>query len=177
MPYLYAQAVESAANGWPMSVRATALEFPNDPTCWFLDRQFMLGESLLVAPVIEDSGAVEYYLPKAQWTSWWDGSISNGPGCHNTKHGSDTLPFFVREGSILLVGHADADVKQSFDYDWVAAGGEVRVFGKGDCRKASVVDQKGNEIGVLRKRAGEDVEGMESLGDNWKVKHVQVGPS
>ena len=175
MPYLYAQAVESAANGWPMSVRAMAVEFSDDPTCWYLDRQFMLGDSLLVAPVMSDSGEVQYYLPEGRWTSWWDGSVSSGPRWYKEKHGYTTLPLFVREGSILLVGQADADVKEGFDHDWLKSGGEVRIYGKRDFRRALVVDGKGKEIGVLQRQGDNDIEGIQILSSEWKVKQVGGG--
>ena len=50
MPYLYAAAGEAAREGLPM-MRAMVLEFGEDPACDCLDRQYMLGGSLLVAPV------------------------------------------------------------------------------------------------------------------------------
>ncbi len=62
MPYLYAAALEAHHAGIPM-MRAMLLEFPLDPGCEFLDRQYMLGDSLLVAPVFSFDGEVAYYLP------------------------------------------------------------------------------------------------------------------
>ena len=44
-------------------MRAMVLEFPEDPACDYLDRQYMLGESLLVAPIFTTDGVVDYYLP------------------------------------------------------------------------------------------------------------------
>jgi alpha-D-xyloside xylohydrolase len=46
MPYLYGSALEAVSRGIPV-MRAMLLEFPEDPTCDFLDRQYMLGPSLL----------------------------------------------------------------------------------------------------------------------------------
>jgi alpha-D-xyloside xylohydrolase len=62
MPYLYAAAVEAHESGL-LTMRAMPLEFPGDAACDTLDRQYMLGERLLVAPVFTPSGAVDYYLP------------------------------------------------------------------------------------------------------------------
>ena len=46
-------------------MRAMMLEFPDDPACRYLDRQYMLGPDLLVAPVLSADGVVDYYLPAA----------------------------------------------------------------------------------------------------------------
>lgn len=70
MPYLYSQSIHSIANGLPLSLRAMCLEFPDDPTVWTLDRQFMVGDSLLVAPIFEESGEVQFYLPEGKWTDF-----------------------------------------------------------------------------------------------------------
>jgi len=77
MPYLYSQAMASIATGLRLSLRAMFLEFPSDPTSWFLDRQFMLGESILCAPVFDDSekGEVEFYLPAGKWANFWTDEV------------------------------------------------------------------------------------------------------
>ena len=62
MPYLFGTAVEAHERGIPM-MRAMPLAFPDDPGCDTLDRQYMLGDSLLVAPVLSADGMVDYYLP------------------------------------------------------------------------------------------------------------------
>ena len=52
----------------------------------------MFGESLLIAPVLDPSGEVEFYLPRGEWTSWWDSSkVVSGPGWRKEKHGYLTL--------------------------------------------------------------------------------------
>ena len=62
MPYLYAAAVEASKTGVPV-MRAMMLEFPDDPGSAALDRQYMLGDALLVAPVFTEAGDVDVYLP------------------------------------------------------------------------------------------------------------------
>jgi len=57
MPYLYGAMMEAHEHGTPM-MRPMMLEFPNDPACDMLDRQYMLGESLLVAPIFREDGTV-----------------------------------------------------------------------------------------------------------------------
>ncbi|MGE5599203.1 MAG: alpha-xylosidase, partial [Bacteroidota bacterium] len=53
MPYLFAAAKEASDRGIPV-MRAMMLEFPGDPACDYLDRQYMLGEALLVAPIFSE---------------------------------------------------------------------------------------------------------------------------
>lgn len=59
-------------------MRAMILEFPEDPVCDSLDRQYMLGDSLLVAPVFQEDGIVEYYLPKGKWTYFLSNEVVEG---------------------------------------------------------------------------------------------------
>ena len=67
MPYLFSMAAHARDNGEPV-MRAMVLEFPGDPGCEELDRQYMLGESLLVAPIFREDHIAEYYLPAGNWT-------------------------------------------------------------------------------------------------------------
>ena len=67
MPYLYAKAVEAHEAGVPV-MRAMILEFPGDPASDTLERQYMLGDSLLVAPVLSEDGGVDFFLPDGVWT-------------------------------------------------------------------------------------------------------------
>ncbi|HVJ57552.1 MAG TPA: alpha-xylosidase, partial [Terrimicrobiaceae bacterium] len=57
MPYLWQVALEAHREGIPM-MRAMLLEFPEDPACEMLDRQYLLGGSLLVAPIFTEHGIV-----------------------------------------------------------------------------------------------------------------------
>jgi alpha-D-xyloside xylohydrolase len=67
MPHLFDAARQAADRGWPV-MPAMLLEFPDDPACHTVDRQYMLGGDLLVAPVFAADGMVEYYVPAGTWT-------------------------------------------------------------------------------------------------------------
>lgn len=67
MPYLYREAARANARGTPM-MRAMMMEFPDDPACDYLDRQYMLGDNVMVAPVFTEAGDVQFYLPEGRWT-------------------------------------------------------------------------------------------------------------
>ena len=112
MPYLYAQAVQTSATGVPM-MRAMLLEF-DDLGCEDCDRQYMLGDALLVAPVMRADGVVDYYLPEGTWIHLLTGETENGGGWRRGQYDFFSLPLFVRENTILPVG-SRAD-RPDYDY-------------------------------------------------------------
>jgi alpha-D-xyloside xylohydrolase len=122
MPYLYNMARQAHLNGIPM-MRAMLLEFPDDPGCDYLDRQYMLGESLLVAPVFNYDGVVSYYVPDGRWTSLLSGNVVTGPRWVRETHDFMSLPLLVRPNSVIAIGtHEDRP-----DYDY-AEGVTLRVY-------------------------------------------------
>lgn len=112
MPYIYDAAKEVANQGTPM-MRAMILEFPEDRTCQNLDQQYMLGPDLLVAPVFNAEGIVEFYLPAGNWTNFFTGAVVSGGRWLTEQHGFESLPLYVREGATIKTGRDD-----SFDYDF-----------------------------------------------------------
>lgn len=113
MPYLYSTAVCTHETGVP-TMRAMVLEFPNDIPCADLDRQYMLGDSLLVAPVFTKEGDVDYYLPEGKWTGFMDNREIDGGKWLHEIHDFMSLPLMARENSIIAVG---AD-KENVEYDY-----------------------------------------------------------
>lgn len=103
MPYLYRQAVKAHEEGIPM-MRPMFLEFPEDRACEPLDRQYMLGDSLLVAPVFKESGEAEYYLPEGTWYNLLTEAQAEGGRWHKERFDYLSLPLMLRPGSILAVG-------------------------------------------------------------------------
>jgi alpha-D-xyloside xylohydrolase len=106
MPYLYAAAVSAHRIGVPM-LRPMMVEFPDDPACVYLDRQYMLGDSLLVAPVFSAEGEVTYYVPDGVWTHLVAGATICGPRWVTEEHGFDSVPVLVRPGSVLATGNRE----------------------------------------------------------------------
>jgi alpha-D-xyloside xylohydrolase len=170
MPYLYAQSIESVAKGWPASVRALALEFPDDPTAWYVDRQFMVGSQIMAAPVFEEDGNVEYYLPPGRWFSFWDGTEVQGGRWIREKYGFLQLPLMVREGTVLALGQAEGE--GGFGYDWLSSGGEVKLYGVKEGDKAVLVDTIGDKKGVLEVDSNGEVQNLQMLQGDWKVTKV-----
>ena len=116
MPYLYGLAVEAAQRGLPL-MRAMLLEFPDDPACETLDRQYMLGPSLLVAPVFSEEGWVQFYLPHGRWTQVLTGEVVNGGCWRKEQHGFMSLPLYARENSLIPWGARDDRPDYDFTVD------------------------------------------------------------
>ena len=165
MPYIFAQALEAVRLGIPLSLRAMCLEFPDDPTSWYLDRQFMLGDSLLVAPIFEESGEVQFYLPKGRWTNFFTTETEDGPGWFKEKHEFDTLPLYVREDSILVLGK-EGETRTVYDY---AEDVEVRLYQTTKGTKATIVDTEGAVVGELEVGEHGILENPEFLKGKWQV--------
>ncbi|NUR40181.1 MAG: alpha-xylosidase, partial [Streptomyces sp.] len=94
-------------------MRAMVLEFPDDPGCAHLERQYMLGPDLLVAPVFSDDGEVAYYVPEGTWTHLVGGETVTGPRWVREKHAFQSVPLLVRPGAVIPVGA----VAERPDYD------------------------------------------------------------
>ena len=108
MPYLFRNAIETSKIGIP-SMRSMVMEFTEDPVCAYLDRQYMLGDSLLVAPIFNEEGIAEYYLPEGKWTNYFTGEVKTGSRDIKEKHGYLSIPLLVREGSLVAIGAKDDD--------------------------------------------------------------------
>ncbi|MFT8640240.1 alpha-xylosidase [Bifidobacterium sp.] len=103
LPYLYAAGVEAHEFGTPV-MRPMYMEFPDDLNARNLHQQYMLGPSLLVAPVFTYSGDVSYYLPAGCWTNWFSGEqVSSETGIwRHERHAFDSIPLWIRDGSLIV---------------------------------------------------------------------------
>ncbi|MGW6131768.1 alpha-xylosidase [Cellulomonas sp. NPDC055163] len=122
MPYLARIGAQAHEEGVPV-MRPMVLEFPDDRGTATVDTQYMLGDSLLVAPVFNAEGDVEVYVPEGTWTHLLTGETVTGPRWVRERHGYDSLPLLVRPGTVLPVG-ARTDRP---DYDY-ADGVTLRLF-------------------------------------------------
>ncbi|KAI5861372.1 glycoside hydrolase family 31 protein [Durotheca rogersii] len=165
MPYLLAQGASAAARGLPLSLRATCLEFPEDPTAWFLDRQFFVGDSLLAAPIFDESGEVEFYLPRGTWSCFFTNSTRTGPGWFRERHGFGSLPLYVRENTLLVLGKPGI---RGAVYDYTADV-EVCLYQAREGASVGLLDAEGKALGALRLGAGDELEGKEILKGSWTI--------
>ena len=116
MPYLYRNAIETSKTGVPM-MRSMVLEFTEDKNCAYLASQYMLGDSLLVAPIFNEKGMAEYYLPEGTWTSLLSGEVKEGGKWYREEHDYLSIPLYVREGSIVAMGAVNNDAVYDYGKD------------------------------------------------------------
>lgn len=122
MPYLFETAIYTSRTGIP-TMRSMVMEYTEDRTCGYVDKQYMLGDSLLVAPIFSEDGMAEYYLPEGIWTSFFTGETVQGGRWIKEKHGYLSIPLMVKEGSVIALGSRD----DRPDYDY-ADGVELRIY-------------------------------------------------
>lgn len=154
MPYLYATAITASTTGIPC-MRSMVLEFTEDKNCHYLDKQYMLGDSLLVAPIFNDESRAEYYLPNGIWTNFFTGKEYHGGTWVEEKHSYLSIPLMVRENSIIVTGAHDD--KPDYDY---ADNCELRVYALHDGIKAETTVYGMNntpELSVSVKRQGHTI--------------------
>jgi len=122
MPYLYKTAIQANKTGVP-TMRSMVLEFTEDRTCHYVDKQYMLGDSLLVAPIFNEESLADYYLPAGRWTDFFTGEVKEGGRWIQEKHSYLSVPLLVKENSIVAIGAHDD--KPDYDYGEDA---ELRIY-------------------------------------------------
>mgnify|MGYP000859078026 CR=1 FL=1 len=154
MPYLYGLAAEAARTGLTV-MRAMAMEFP-EPGAAACDRQYMLGDALLAAPVMREDGSVDVYLPQGIWTDFFTGKRVSGRGWQSETHDFLSLPLYVRENTILPLGGTDTRAVYGYEKDLTLA---VYALSDGAAVSRDIVAQNGDTaftVSALRK--GNEIE-------------------
>ncbi|GAA1190995.1 alpha-xylosidase [Streptomyces hebeiensis] len=175
MPYLYRAATQARDTGTPV-MRAMLLGFPDDPACRALDRQYLLGDDLLVAPVFTEEGTVEFYVPEGTWTNVLTGAEVSGPGWHRETHGFATLPLLARPGSVIPFGAEG----EGPEYDW-ADGVTLRVYapaeGVDTVTTIPAPDGSGAAAVFTTRRTGDEIVVETDSALPWKVLLVGAAPT
>ena len=168
MPYLYRQAVRTHEEGIPM-MRPMFVEFPEDRACEPLDKQYMMGDSLLVAPIFKESGEVEYYLPEGKWFNILTNQVVEGGKWQKETHDYFSMPLLVRPNAILAVGNCDT--KPDYEFcDGVTLC--LSVFEDGAEAYTEITDIKGKTVMTAQAvRKGDTITlHVEGGNGNWKYQ-------
>jgi alpha-D-xyloside xylohydrolase len=120
MPYIYAQSVLSCEEGIGV-MRPMVMMFPDDPICGTLDLQYMLGDSLLCAPVFSDDMTCSYYLPEGIFTNAITGEKRAGGRYFKDTVSYFEMPLYVKENTLLATKDDGSDFYDITAYELAEA--------------------------------------------------------
>ncbi|MHA6481105.1 TIM-barrel domain-containing protein [Paenibacillus sp. strain BS8-2] len=101
LPYIYSEATKTSQTGVPL-MRSMAVEYPEDTNTHDLVYQYMFGDNLLVAPIVEQSQYNKsIYLPEGEWIDFFYGAARPGGQTISYYAGHDQIPVFVKSGAII----------------------------------------------------------------------------
>jgi alpha-glucosidase/alpha-D-xyloside xylohydrolase len=116
LPYLYSAVRECATSGMPV-MRALWLHYPEDPIAVARGDEYLWGRSLLVAPVVEPGATSrKVYLPRGAWFDFWTGEQVEGGREISRKVDLETMPLYVRAGTILPLGPVKQYTEEKVDH-------------------------------------------------------------
>lgn len=108
VPYFCSAARQASVRGTPV-MRAMAFEFPDDPGCRHLDRQYMLGDDLLVVPIFRKDGVAEFYVPQdgsgggGEWRDLLTDKVYQGGRWYSQVFDFLHLPVLIRPGGVVAM--------------------------------------------------------------------------
>ncbi len=126
VPYLYSAFVRYHERGTP-PFRALVMDYPTDRATWKIDDQFLVGDNLMVAPVVAVESKREIYLPEGGWIDFWSGQMFAGGKTITRDVPLDIIPLYVKTGTLLPLAQPGQHAAEP-----AARQLTVRVFGDGN---------------------------------------------
>lgn len=143
IPYLYSAFYEYYLKGIP-PFRALVMDYPQDKQTRDIDNQWMIGESLMTAPVFAGKSEREIYLPDGEWFDFWTGQKYVGPQKITMLVPLDIIPLFVKSGTILPLAKPTAHTGDPESFKL-----EVRIYGPGNL-PATLIEDDGQSYDFTR---------------------------
>lgn len=100
IPYLYSAFAQYHLQGIP-PFRALVMDYPDDKNVYDISDEYMIGESILAAPLVGESSTRKVYLPKGGWYDFNTNKKYEGGKEYLVNTGLDQIPIFIKEGSLL----------------------------------------------------------------------------
>ncbi|KAK2805001.1 hypothetical protein FQN51_001095 [Onygenales sp. PD_10] len=161
LPYMYTLFHQAHATGSTV-MRALAWEYPNDPSLADVDRQFLLGPSLMVIPVLEPQATtVDGIFPAVAngeiWYDWYTQTAVNATAGKNTTIDAPLghIPVYVRGGAVLPMQEPALTTRAARSTPWSLL---VSLDGKSEAHGEVYIDD------------GESVEPDSTLSVKFNVK-------
>jgi len=171
LPYFYRLSREAWDAGLPI-IRPLCLEFQNDGETRDIWQQAMIGDRVMIAPVLEKRVRQQkVYFPKGIWYSWWDKERYSGPAWHDVKVKPDEAPIFIQGGYPLILGPVIQFVPEGHKFNQLS----VHLFPPFE-GKASIYEDDGESIGYKDGEcAFQDIEFF--AGENKTQICIQITPA
>ena len=113
MPYIYTLAGKCALFGGMMT-KPLAFDYPDDENAISAEDQFMLGDSIIICPVTHyKEKSIRVYLPKGNWYGLETKALYKGGEYHDIPCGLNSIPVFIKQGSVLPVSHGGRSVSEA----------------------------------------------------------------
>ncbi len=160
VPYLYSAYVRYHETGMP-PFRALVLDYPNDPQTWAVDDQYLMGESILVAPLVRGDHSRRIYLPAGDWFDFWTGQKVPGSQWMQVSVPLERIPLYVKSGTLLPLARVTAHTADPASFELTVRGygpGQLEALiheDDGSLQAAitpvSLIWREGQEVGTLQR--------------------------
>ncbi len=112
LPYLYTAFVEASETGLPVN-RPLVVAYPQDTNAQRLADEFLLGDALLIAPVLQPATDRRMvYLPADGWYHWWTKKLFSGPSFEIIEAPAGSPPLFAKAGSVIPMQESQQYVRE-----------------------------------------------------------------
>ncbi len=165
MPYIYAEAKDSSAKGFPM-LRALFFEFPADETSWLVEDEYMFGANLLVAPLLETGkNARKVYLPPGAWIDYQTGKVYEGGRWFEIAAGEIPIVLLVKNHTVLP--HVKL-AQNTSEIDWNNV--ELKIFSTDDAPLTGQFALPGGDLQTLELNRSKNAYNLKKDFSNGKIK-------
>lgn len=103
LPYIYSASHDVSEKAESL-MRPLFAEYPSDESSYGIKDEFLFGKSILVAPIVTPDDFRQVYLPEGEWIDFWGGARISGGVSFRCFSSLETMPLFVRQGSIIPIG-------------------------------------------------------------------------
>lgn len=131
IPYLYTSFAAYHFYGLP-PFRALVMDYPEDENTYSVDNEYLMGDSILVAPVVAGENDREVYLPAGNWVCFWTNQKFTGGQHYSINVPIDRIPVFVKEGTLLPLAKPVQHIDQNTIF-------EITLQCYGECDASTVL--------------------------------------
>lgn len=129
LPYIFSMENKSVNTGIPF-IRPLIIHHQSDRNVWDICDQYYFGDSMMVAPILNESGKRQVYLPEGIWYNFWTGKRINQTGWIDVEVSLDSMPIYIPAGAIIPMGPVMqyVDEKQYEPLDIMVYAGKSNTF-------------------------------------------------